>query len=259
MKVSAFQVAFLTNLYSLQQNIQRMKKTTIVTIIFILVSNLAFSQEMTKEEKKRLKAELKSFMKDLAGYHAKMQDIKITLDSNEAEIKRMKDDLVAAAALQAETENKLKDFIKELERCNAERNILRGNPEPSGDTALVQEIMATMNATPKEGTVFKVQIGLYKEFNINKYFEQPRYIGYEDVDGLNRYIISYFKDEAVAMQFLDDVRKMGIKDAFVAKYVDGKRVYEWSKNPKYAGKPEPVSLQEALEMDKQAKKGKRKR
>jgi hypothetical protein len=92
---------------------------------------------------------------------------------------------------------------------------------------------------------------LYKNFSINKYFDAPRFIGYEEVDGLNRYIISYFPDEEIAKSFVSDVRKMGIKDAFVSKYIDGVRVYEWNKNPKYAGKPEPETLQDALKSNTQ--------
>ena len=234
-----------------------MKKFFILTACVGLLFNGAFAQELSKDEKKKLKEEVKSYLSDLAGYKAKMQDIRTTLDSNDAEIKRQKDDLAYAATKQAELENKVSDLLKELERCHEENNILRGNPVPNGDTSLVKEIMTSMNNAPKEGTVYKVQFGLYKEFSINRYFEQPRYIGYEDVGGMNRYIISYFTDENVAMDFVGDVRKMGIKDAFVAKYIDGQRVYEWSKNPKYEGKAVPTSLEEALEMDKKGKKGKK--
>jgi hypothetical protein len=74
---------------------------------------------------------------------------------------------------------------------------------------------------------------------------------------MNRYIISYFTEENVAMQFVEDVRRMGIRDAFVAKYIDGERVYEWSKNPKYEGKPIPNSLKEGIEMNKPKKRAKK--
>ena len=80
-----------------------------------------------------------------------------------------------------------------------------------------------MKNTPK-GVVYKIQIGNYKVFSANKYFEQPRYMGYEEADGSTRYVISYFTDEQTATDFVGDIRKMGIKDAFVAKYVNGKRV-----------------------------------
>jgi hypothetical protein len=39
---------------------------------------------------------------------------------------------------------------------------------------------------------------------------------------------------------------MGLRDAFVSKYIDGSRIYEWEKNPKFKGKPTPASLQEGL-------------
>lgn len=246
-----------------------MKKHLSLAACLLTISIASFSQELSKEEKKRLREEIKNYSSDLAGYKAKMDDIRSTLDSNEAEIKRLKDDLAYASTKQAELENKVADFDKQLNVCHEENNILKGYntangyvPQPGDSTngggsaetsAVTRQAMNNLNNAPQKGTVYKVQIGLYKEFNINKYFEQPRYIGYEEVDGMNRYIISYFPDEEIAKNFVKDVRKMGIKDAFVSKYIDGERVYEWSKNPKYNGKPEPKSLQEALDMNKKKK------
>jgi hypothetical protein len=297
-----------------------MKKLLLLSATLAFLFNGAFAQELSKEEKKKLKDEIKAYLNDLSGYKAKMEDIRVTLDSNDAEIKRQKDDLAYAATKQAELENKLVDFTKELERCNAERTILRGSAPVAGDTTTYPEGKPTggdeyvtiaeskgetrtstgtsakgaagekgsstagsstetfsagsgtgtkaatgrerspgtaMNNIPKSGTVYKVQVGLYKKFDIKKYFEEPRFIGYEDENGMIRYVISDFTDEGVAMSFVDDVRRMGIKDAFVAKYIDGKRVYEWNKNPKYEGKPVPTSVEEALELEKKGKKGKK--
>lgn len=274
-----------------------MRKFLILTSVAVLLFNFAAAQEMTKEEKKRLKEELKAYMNDLAGYRAKMNDIKVTLDSNDAEIKRQKDDIAIASAQIAELDNKLTDYIKELQRCNDSLHSIYGSSQPyvnmtvyeegansgnasssTGGAVIINEDGTVsnsdgsastsgstsgkqsanyMNATAKRGTVYKVQFGLYKNFNITKYFDQPRYIGYEEENGMNRYVISDFADENLAMNFVEDVRRMGIKDAFVAKYIDGKRVYEWSKNPKYKGKPVPSSLEEALEMGKKGKKGKK--
>jgi Skp family chaperone for outer membrane proteins len=268
---------------------------TLAAIVFFCGS--AFGQStLSKEEKKRLKDELKGYSSDLEGYSAKMADIRSTLDSNDAEIKRLKDDLAYAATVQAELENKVAAYDAKLNECETARN---SNPQNaaaiakdkqsanpvivpsdkyaesykqgktkgtsaqttetttsnnSGSSSTSGGVMGTNLPKNSSGVVYKVQIGLYKEFSINKYFEEPRYIGYEDVDGMNRYIISYFPEEQIAEDFVKDIRKMGIKDAFVSKYIDGQRVYEWSKNPKYAGKKEPNSLQEALEMEKKAKK-----
>ncbi len=230
-----------------------MKKSFLFIALVLLCSNVILAQGLSKTEKKRLKDELKSYEKDLEGYKAKMEDIRATLDSNEAEIKRLKDDVAYASTKQAELENKIADLDTDLKKAEQENALLRGENVEDADPEVLAKVKTAMSNAPQQGTVYKVQIGLYKNFNINKYFDQPRFIGYEEVDGLNRYIISYFPDEEVAKNFVSDVRKMGIKDAFVSKYIDGQRVYEWSKNPKYKGKPEPQTLQEALESKKKGK------
>lgn len=218
-------------------------------------SATAQSGELTREEKQRLKQELKEYLSDLEGYRAKMLNIRTTLDSNEVEIKRLKDDLAYSETKQAELESKIAAFDTELKKIQQENVLLKGGyiaPENNNE-AVAKKFTEDMSKTPEKGTVYKVQIGLYKEFNINKYFEQPRFVGYETVDGMNRYIISYFPNEDIAKQFVEDVRKMGVKDAFVSKYIDGVRVYEWSKNPKYAGRQVPQNLQEHLEWEKKEK------
>ena len=232
-----------------------MKKLVTLAFCAVLMAASVSAQQLSKEEKKRLKEELKGYMSNLEGYKAKMEDLHTTLDSNEAEIKQLKDDLAYSSTKQAELENKVAAYDQQVQKLTQENQLLKGEYVEGGDTTVTQNYIKDMKNAPQKGTVYKVQIGLYKEFNINKYFDQPRYIGYEEVDGMNRYIISYFPDEETAKQFVVDVRKMGIKDAFVSKYIDGQRVYEWSKNPKYKGKKEPNSLQEAIDMDKKKKKG----
>lgn len=203
---------------------------TVLAALFVMGGTVN-AQKLSKEEKRRIKKELRNYSKDPAGYKAKMEDVCTTIDSNDATIKQLRDDLAYAAGKQVELENKIADMDKALKEYQAKP---------------VVDCPEDMSKAPA-GTVYKVQIGLYKEFNINKYFDQPRAIGYEEVDGMNRYIISYFPDEKIAKDFVADIRKMGIKDAFVSKYIDGVRVYEWSKNPKFANKPEPKTLQEGID------------
>ncbi|MCS6934464.1 MAG: hypothetical protein NZM35_04840 [Chitinophagales bacterium] len=233
------------------------------TIIIMLCAHLPHAQpgELTREEKQQLKKELREYMKDLEGYRAKMKQLHTTIDSNQAEIKRLKDDIAYCETHQAELESKIAAIDAELKKLQQENKLLKGGYVASDSTngEVTRKFVLDMTKTPEKGTVYKVQIGLYKKFNINKYFEQPRFIGYEEVEGLNRYIISYFPEEQIAKQFVEDVRKMGIKDAFVSKYIDGVRVYEWSKNPKYAGRKVPQSLQEHLEWEKKEKQRQKKK
>lgn len=213
-----------------------------------LLFNFGYAQKLSKEETKKVKEELKNYMKHPETYKAKVDEAQTNKDSSEAQLSRLKSDLQTSQANEAELQKKIlmgDEQTKLLQEENAKLN---------ETVAAAKE--ADLRSTPTKGTVYKIQLGMYKGFNINKYFDQSRYLGYEEVDGMNRYIISYFPDQETALKFVADIRKMGVRDAFVAKYIDGTRVFEWSENPKYKGKKVPDSLEEALDASKHAKKGK---
>ena len=74
------------------------------------------------------------------------------------------------------------------------------------------------------GIAFKVQVGAYQKFNINQYFTDAKKIGYEAVDGTNKYVIGYFTSFEAAKGFETDMKKMGIKDSWLVPYKDGVRI-----------------------------------
>ena len=224
----------------------KMKKSLLFVLLAIAAGQFTYGQKLSKEEEKQLKDELKGYMKNLASYKAKMDGIRATLDSNEAEIKGLKADTVVSAAVQTELENKVFNYEEQIKNLRTENDSLKTMPPLAA--------AAAAESSPEKGTTFKVQLGMYKALDLTRYFQEPRFIGYEQVDGMNRYVISFFPDEETAQSFVTDIRKLGIKDAFVAKYIDGTRVYEWDNNPKYKGKKAPESLNEALEMNNKGKK-----
>jgi chromosome segregation ATPase len=113
-----------------------MKKHFFFIALALVFCQAGFSQELSKDEKKRLKEELKNYGKDLAGYKAKMEDIRATLDSNEAEIKRLKDDQAYASTKQAELENKIAGLETDLKKSEQESALLRGENVPDADPKL---------------------------------------------------------------------------------------------------------------------------
>ncbi len=240
-----------------------MKKAITVVALIALLINIGYAQKASKadaqqkkeeakknkDEYKKIKDELKNYMKHPEQYKAKMDANQADKDSADAQLSRLKADLKASQDNEAELQKKVAaadDQTKTLQDENAKLN-----------EAVTAAKETDMKSSTAKGTIYKVQLGMYKGFNINKYFDQPRYIGYEEVDGMNRYVISYFPDQETALKFVADIRKLGLKQAFVAKYIDGTRVYEWSENPKYKGKKVPDSLEDALGATKPAKKGKK--
>lgn len=75
-----------------------------------------------------------------------------------------------------------------------------------------------------KGLVFKVQIGAFQYFNINQYLSETQNFEGETHDNLNKYTIGKFKDYNMADAFKKDIRRMGIKDAWIVAYYDGVRI-----------------------------------
>jgi hypothetical protein len=70
---------------------------------------------------------------------------------------------------------------------------------------------------------FEVQIGAFEHYDILAADAELMRMARIEEDGLKKYVLgrfSYFED---AEAFLEDVRAMGLQDAFIAGVVDGKR------------------------------------
>ena len=70
-----------------------------VSIILIGVVVTSHAQALTKEDKKRLKQELKNYMNDLESYHAVMTDIQGRLNSNDTLIKSLRQELKSSTGV----------------------------------------------------------------------------------------------------------------------------------------------------------------
>jgi hypothetical protein len=73
------------------------------------------------------------------------------------------------------------------------------------------------------GTVYQVQMGYYQYLDLVSFNEKLKTIKAEEVDGAKRYVIGHFENVMDAIQFSNDIKKLGIKDAFVSQYEDGVR------------------------------------
>lgn len=194
----------------------------------IILCFSAQAQKLTKEQKKQLKNELKNYKKNLEGYYQQKQTAQKESEDKSLQMQKLKDDLAVAEGQKAELEKRLAAANRLLGECES-------RPPKTIDPAEIPM-----------GTVYKVQIGFYKNYDITANFNTPKFIGYEDVEGYKRYIISSFSTEEEAEKLKNDLRGLGIKDAFVAKYVDKQRVFEWEKNPKYKGKKAPESWKDVV-------------
>ncbi len=194
----------------------------IITLsIFVLSTEKSFAQ-LTKDEIKAIKKEIKSLSPE---QYVQMKD---DLESAENDVVDLKS-----------TNSSLEDQVGDLQSENAQLRSDVADYKAAAEAAIQEK---QEQATPvagdaggdydsyqksgsAQGIVFKVQIGAFKNFDIRKYFNNHKnFSGEVDSDGTMKYTLGVFGDYWEADKFKKYLREMGVKGAWIVSYKDGKRV-----------------------------------
>ncbi len=177
--------------------------------IFLLSTHSVFAQKMSKEQQKVWKKKQKSmsvedFKKKVEGYetaieeNSKLEKQVVSTSQTLIEKERMIDSLQQALAdaqqaAKSETEN-------------ADASSSDGKDDYS------------------KGTVYRVQVGAFRNKDLMKFVGHRRFHAEEDEDGVKKYTIAAFRDYWEADLFKKYLREMGVNDAWIVSYKDGVRV-----------------------------------
>lgn len=187
----------------------------VLLLAAILISSVGLeAQILTKQEKKELKKEVKAYKKDIDSY-------KMMKEEQELNLQIIDDQAVTLQSQELQLQRK-NQTIKELNDTIALLRSLinkQGGYNSSGGSGI-----DTRNFP--EGTVYQVQVGVFKHFDIREQLDPPVYFRTEEVDGLLRYSVGWFDNYEEAQKFKDNLRKMGLGDAFVTQYEDGQRTFD---------------------------------
>jgi len=74
------------------------------------------------------------------------------------------------------------------------------------------------------GYKYRVQIGAFKEINLNDYSINLATINQETYDSIFQYTLGIFDDYQKAVEFWDNIKKMGFNDSFIIATKDGRRI-----------------------------------
>jgi len=185
-------------------------KGILIGVLFLSLALSSFAQEDSKEWKHKLKDLTPDAYKELVENNQDLQkqlaEAKTETDhfrnestSKDAEIAKLKQDLEAAKA----------------SAPSAAINATTTSGESSSVT----------KTTAKNGLVYKVQIGAFKNKNLEKYLNKNKnFSGDIDADGTRKYTLGEFSDYWEANQFKKYLREMGVKDAWIVSYKNGKRI-----------------------------------
>ena len=184
-------------------------KTKLFLTVSLLISLLIFNTDsfaqtkLTKTERKALKKEIKAYKKNPESY----ADMK---NKNEKKI----------AGLEEEIENLRNQLTVEWSNVDSLNKALAGAEQTTNE---FESAAVNCGKVPSQGTVYSVQIGNYKNLDLRTTFNANKGLRTESYTGSNAYMIGNFMTVEEAIQFVTDIKKLGISDAFVTQYIDGNR------------------------------------
>lgn len=183
-------------------------------LALIFSTSQSFAQ-LSKQEKKEWKKKAKQFAKNPANLKQLTEDKETAegqLSSLNDKVSQMQSSLSNKDARIAELEDQISQTRTQLTSARAELAQLKASP-------VVNEMDFS------KGVVFKVQIGAFKNKDLQKYFDNNPNLGGEVQDGEpQRITIGIFRDYWKADEFKKYMREMGVKDAWIVPYRDGERV-----------------------------------
>lgn len=186
-----------------------MKQGFYILLAFLYIFSMGMA---IAQDDKALEKEWSKKMKDL-----KPLDYKALVEERDALKKTASESEAAKASLQADIDSKK----TEIEKLKAQ--LEHAQKTPSGGSE--QAATAASTKTPAKGVVFKVQVGNFKNKDLSKYFENnSNFSGEIDEDGTKKYTLGVFNNYWEADKFKKYMREMGVKDAWIVSYKDGKRI-----------------------------------
>lgn len=177
-----------------------MKKIFLSVTLILAMTASSFAQ-MTKEEEKEWAHKIKALT---PASYKQLVDEKSAVETIALKLKQENDVLKAQVS-------DLNSKLKEAQAAQAARK---------------EDVSAApTNTMAAPGVVYKVQIGAFKNKDLSKYFENNKnFSGEVDADGTKKYTLGAFPTYWEADNFKKYLREMGVKDAWVVAYKDGKRV-----------------------------------
>ncbi|MEO9804773.1 MAG: hypothetical protein ABJF04_16070 [Reichenbachiella sp.] len=193
----------------------------IVIAMLILGVHTAVAQsgstKLTKEEKKKLVAQAKKFK----SYPQLLKDF-----LNEMEELRMA--TAESDGIIAEAQNQAMNLALEVDDLKEKNEGLKQEISESKKSATLyrKEAIVKGYRLPSKGIVFRVQIGGYRKRNLTDFIDnESENIKLEtNAEGIEEITVGQFSNYYKANELKKHLRAMGVKDAWIVPYKNGKRV-----------------------------------
>ena len=165
-------------------------------------------KQLEPEQYKALIDENKSMKGQMSSLQAELSNVDQTIADKDDQIEQLQSQV---SDLRTEVNNA---------KAQAQKALAEAQQQPQ-----TQPTARGAQVNDQVGVVFKVQIGAFKSKDLSKYKDAgANFTADTNDDGLQTYALGVFRDYWEADTFKKYLREMGVKDAFIASYKDGKRV-----------------------------------
>ena len=206
-----------------------MKHSKLLLVLFlgVLSISVTFAQKKTKAEKKAEKREMKEWKKKLG--KLTVEEFKSLSEENDrlkSENQEMSGQFNGLKRQVTSKENQLSSLQTQMNQtqaayqaCQSELETLRVQPIPVYNPADSDE-----EEEYNTGLVFRVQVGAFRKMDLDKYAKTSKEFSEEEEQDLRKYVLGNFRSYEEANVLKRYLREMGLKDAWITSYMDGKRV-----------------------------------
>lgn len=148
------------------------------------------------------------------------------------ELAGLKEECQSQRELLTETERNYQTALADLSEAEDRASTLSSENERleerlSAATSRLTELANKEPDCPEamvDGVVFKVQIGAFKERSMSEDLDTSVNLDINNEGDLLQVVVGQFRDYYKADKLKKDLRAMGVKDAYIVPYKDGKRV-----------------------------------
>lgn len=195
-----------------------------IFVVLSLIACVAVAQtaqaQMSKSEKKEWKKRIKSLSPEQ--YKALLEENK----SLKKQVSGLKKEVAGVDDRIKEKDDQIADYQDQV--SSMRRELADAKKKAKSNTSSGSDVgsrnLATKSAVSEKGILFKVQIGAFKQKDLSDFSKSNPSFQLDTKDGVMKYTIGMFRDYWQADKFKKYLREMGVKDAWIVAYKDGKRV-----------------------------------
>lgn len=197
-----------------------MKQFVMLLLCIGLFASTAEAQKLSKQEKKEWKKKAKEFkknpaaLKDLSegtqAVQAEMSQLQSQSQTLQQENASLKSDNTLKTDRIASLQQQVNDLTMELQNA---RLALQSQPSE-----------VETSAEGLRGIIYRVQIGAYKNKQIEDDLVTTENLSLEQQEDLQKIVVGQFRDYNRAQELRANLTKIGIKGAWIVSYRDGVRI-----------------------------------